>query len=72
VEVRGIEECQWHLRCQEKNYVALKRFTRLYLLGHGANAKCAVQTLVLTQEELTKEEMEDPYVTRLPKAGVVR
>src|SRR5450755_2679650 len=30
---------------------------------HGLNAKCSVQTVVLIQEELTKEERQDSYAT---------
>src|SRR5450432_3955403 len=32
-------------------------------LYHGLNAKCSVQTVVLIQEELTKEERQDSYTT---------
>src|SRR5450432_1914987 len=36
---------------------------------HGLNAKCSVQTVVLIQEELTKEERQDSYVTQLLKGA---
>src|SRR5450432_3018123 len=36
---------------------------------HGLNAKCSVQTVVLIQEELTKEERQDSYATQLLKGA---
>src|SRR5450432_497966 len=36
---------------------------------HGLNAKCSVQTVVLVQEELTKEERQDLYATQLLKGA---
>jgi hypothetical protein len=36
---------------------------------HGLNAKCSVQTVVLIQEELTKEERQDSYATWLLKGA---
>src|SRR5450432_242008 len=36
---------------------------------HGLNAKCLVQTVVLIQEELTKEERQDSYATQLLKGA---
>src|SRR5450432_1064695 len=37
---------------------------------HGLNAKCLVQIVVLIQEELTKEERQDLYATRLLKGAL--
>src|SRR5450432_936085 len=37
---------------------------------HGLNAKCSVQTVVLIQEELTKEERQDSYATQLLKGAL--
>jgi hypothetical protein len=42
MRIRGIEECPWYPRCQEKNSVALKSYTRVQWVS-GINTPYGVR-----------------------------